>query len=109
MSLYSSVSLGMVLEKGTREPPIRSRPCPVSALVFLAGAEEVMKDTEPVMIGDGPGPAVQPHEALGEVGVHPAEVGPCLIDILLGDGLLDNAGYLEFIPLALVGGNQGFN
>ena len=34
MSLYSSVSLGMVLEKGTSEPPIRSRPCPASALVM---------------------------------------------------------------------------
>ena len=34
MSRYSSVSLGMVLEKGTREPPIRRRPCPASALVM---------------------------------------------------------------------------
>ena len=34
MRRYSSVSLGMVLEKGTREPPIRRRPCPASALVM---------------------------------------------------------------------------
>ncbi len=34
MSRYSSVSLGMVLEKGTRAPPIRRRPWPASALVM---------------------------------------------------------------------------
>ena len=35
--------------------------------------------------------------------------GAVLIDALDGDGLLNAAGYLEFVPLALVGGNQGFN
>ena len=55
-------------------------------ILFLAGAEEVVEDTEPVMGGDGPGAAVQASEALGEVGVHPAEVGPAFLDPPLGDG-----------------------
>ena len=34
INLYSSVWRGMVLTKGTMEPPMRSRPCPASAFVM---------------------------------------------------------------------------
>ena len=55
-------------------------------ILFLAGAEKVVEDAEPVMVGHGPGPAVQPPEALGQVGVHPPEIGPGFLDLPLGDG-----------------------
>ena len=55
-------------------------------ILFLAGAEKVVQNAEPVMGGDGPGAAVQASEALGEVGVHPAEVGPAFLNLPLGDG-----------------------
>ena len=38
------------------------------------------------MVGDGPGPAVQASKALGEVQVHPSEVGLGLLNLPLGDG-----------------------
>lgn len=45
-----------------------------------------MEDAEPVMVGEGPRPGVQAPKALGQVAVHPAEVGACLLNFPLGDG-----------------------
>ena len=45
-----------------------------------------MEDAEPVMVGEGPRPGVQAAKTLGQVAVHPAEVGSCLLDFPLGDG-----------------------
>ena len=53
---------------------------------LLAGAEEIVEDAEPIMVGEGPCPGIQAAEALGEVAVYPAEIGPRLLDLPLGDG-----------------------
>ena len=55
-------------------------------ILLLTGTKEIMEDAEPVMVGEGPGPAVHPPKALGEVGVHPPEIGASLLDIPLSDG-----------------------
>ncbi len=88
------------------QPPADGGGLVEGEILFFAGAEEVVEDTEPVMGGDGPGAAVQASEALGEVGVHTAEVGPAFLDPPLGDGegdvlLLDQIVALRR-PLVLV-------
>ena len=45
-----------------------------------------MEDAEPVMVGEGPRPGVQAAKALGQVAVHPAEVGARFLNLPLGDG-----------------------
>ena len=44
-----------------------------------------MEDAEPVMVGEGPRPGVQAAKALGQIAIHPAEVGARLLNFPLGD------------------------
>ena len=58
-----------------------------------------MEDTQTVIIGDGPRAGVQPSKALGKVALHPAEVGPGVLDLPLGDGQSDKLVLHQIVAL----------
>ncbi|CDB31373.1 uncharacterized protein BN490_00312 [Firmicutes bacterium CAG:137] len=55
-------------------------------MLLLTGPEEVVKDTEAVMAGNGSGPGIQPPKAFAQIPVHPPEIGPAVLDFPLRYG-----------------------
>ena len=68
-------------------------------ILFLAGAEKVVEDTQTVIIGDSPRAGVQPSKALGKVALHPAEVGAGVLNFPLGDGQGDKLVLHQIVAL----------
>ena len=68
------------------EPTADGRCLVKGKILLLSGPEKVMEDTEPVVGGKRLGPGVQPSKALGQIGVHPPEIGSGLLDFPLRYG-----------------------
>ena len=68
------------------EPAADGRCLVKGKILLLSGTEKVMEDTEPVVGGKRLGPGVQPSKALGQIGVHPPEIGSGLLDFPLRNG-----------------------
>lgn len=75
--------------------------------LLLAWPEKVMEDTQAVLVLQGPRPAVELAEGLAEVGVHPMEVGPGLLNAPPGQGDGDVLVLHQIVALRRLFGYHG--